>query len=377
LKKIVPLLSFFVLFLAAMACNGEPVALETTPDLSVEPTRNTFAWDRTAYGFFPSPPEATLESVLDHFETLEAHADFILVQPNIPWQDFVAEIDGDSQARTDLRNQILLARRNGLDWVFVVDPLNGLNRREFFGLPAGWESSFANPDIRSAFMNFTLWILQEFEPRYLGLASEINTYLDAYPEDAPHYLSLYADVYDRVKMDFPETQVFVTFQWDDLNNMFPPAAEGRPAYQTNWDQVEAFEPRLDLWVISSYPYFIFEDGGIPADYYTPLLSKTDKPLAVAEGGWTTAREGVVHGSQAGQVAYLEAAHDQLGERLSFWVYLILADLNMDSIRAGMDDLGRPSDDIDTLSLFASLGLITSEGKPKAALSLWDRFRTND
>ena len=130
-------------------------------------------------------------------------------------------------------------------------------------------------------------------------------------------------------------------------------------------------------MISSYPYFIFEDGGIPADYYTPLLSRTDKPLAMAEGGWTTAREGPVGGSEAGQVAYLEAVHDQLGERLSFWVYLILADLNMESIRDGMDDLGRPSNDIDTLSLFASLGLTTSEGTPKAALSAWDRFRTND
>ncbi len=368
------LLALFALIFASIACAEQTQAPVPTLGRSLEPTRISFEWDHTAYGFFPSPPEATLESILTHFESLGEHADFILIQPNIPWEDFVDGVEGDSQARTDLRNQVILARRNGLDWIFVVDPLNGLNRREFFGLPDDWDASFANPELRRAFTNFSLWIVEEFEPRYLGLASEINTYLDAYPDDAGNYMSLYTEVYDRVKAESPDTQVFVTFQWDDLNNMFPPAAEGRPAYQTNWEQVEAFEPRLDLWVISSYPYFVFEDGAIPPDYYTPLLTQTTKPLAVAEGGWTTAQAGPVGGTQAGQVAYLESIHDQLGERLSFWVYLILADLDMDSIRVGMKELDRPVDDIETLSLFAELGLMSVDGVPKDALAVWDEYR---
>jgi hypothetical protein len=376
LRKAHLLLVALVLTGAVLACASKPMSPEPTLDMSLEPTRASFDGERTAYGFFPSPPEATLESVLDHFESLGEHADFILIQPNIPWEDFVDGVEGESQARTDLRNQIILARRNGLDWIFVVDPLNGLNRREFLGLPADWETSFANPDVRTAFMNFTLWIVQEFEPHYLGLASEINTYLDANPEDVENYMSLYAEGYDRVKLASSDTQVFVTFQWDDLNNMFAPAAEGRPAYQTNWEQVEAFEPKLDLWVISSYPYFVFEDGQIPSDYYTPLLDQTQKPLAVAEGGWSSTKVGPVGGSEAGQVSYLETVHDQLGERLSFWVYLILSDLNMESIAAGLDDVGRPPEDAETLSLFASLGLRTSDGTPKPALALWDQYRTS-
>lgn len=374
MKKIQIQLTVVMLIGALLACSSESREPAPMPDISLEPTRGSFPQDRTAYGFFPSPPEATLESILEHFERLGEHADFILIQPNIPWEDFVDGMEGESQARTDLRNQVILARRNGLDWIFVVDPLNGLNRQEFFGLPSGWEPNFGNPELRKAFTSFTRWILQEFEPRYLGLASEINTYLDAHPEDVENYRSLYAEVYDLVKAEEPETQVFVTFQWDDLNNMFPPASEGRPAYATNWDQVEAFEPRLDLWVISSYPYFVFEDGEIPTDYYTPLLTRTEKPIAVAEGGWTTARSGPILGSEAGQVAYLDAIHDQLGDRLSFWVYLILNDLNMDSIRTRMEDSGRVQEDIDTLSLFAELGLMTSTGEPKAGLTVWDGFR---
>jgi hypothetical protein len=221
-----------------------------------------------------------------------------------------------------------------------------------------------------------LWIEREFQPRYLGLASEINTYLDAHPDDVENYMSLYREVYDLVKAESPETQVFVTFQWDDLNNMFPPAAEGRPAYQTNWDQVEAFEPRLDLWVISSYPYFVFPDEAIPEDYYTPLLDQTDKALAVAEGGWASRPVGGVPGDPERQVGYLEAIHDQLGDRLTFWVYLILNDFNLDSYREIMLEQGQGDDDVETLGMFATVGLREYDGTPKPALTLWDEYRAH-
>jgi hypothetical protein len=373
------------LALAGLACQGgEPTpAPAAGPSESLEPTApdaeasSVFDQDRTAYGFFPAPPEGTTEAVLNHFTNLGENADFILIQPAIPWEGFRSGIEGESQQRTDLTNQTILAQQNELEWIFVVDPLNGLNRREFLGLPADWEANFGNPDVREAFTNFTLWIVREFSPRYLGLASEINTYMDAHPDDVDNFLSLYKEVYDKVKAEAPEIQVFVTFQWDDLNNMFAPAAEGRPAGQTNWDQVDAFEPRLDLWVISSYPYFAFPGGeGISADYYTPLLERTSKPLAVAEGGWTTEPlgGGAIQGDETGQVDYLQALHDQLGERLSFWVYLILSDFNMDSFGEIMRAEGRAESDIEGLGTFSAVGLTYFDGTPKPALALWNAYR---
>lgn len=368
------------LAIAGLACQADESKPAAT-SVPVQPTappvdaRSIFDEDRTAFGFFPAPPEGTTEAVLSHFATMGENADFILIQPNIPWEDFRAGVEGESQQRTDLTNQTILARQNGMDWIFVVDPLNGLNRREFFGLPAGWESSFGHPDVRAAFTNFTLWIVREFSPRYLGLASEINTYMDAHPDDVENFVSLYREVYDQVKAEAPDTQIFVSFQWDDLNNMFAPAAEGRPAGQTNWEQVDAFEPQLDLWVISSYPYFAFPNGeGISADYYTPLLERTNKPLAVAEGGWTTVPLGPIQGNEAGQTEYLRAIHDQLGERLNFWVYLVLSDFNMDSFGEIMRSEGRPESDIEGLSTFAHVGLTHFDGTPKPALALWNAYR---
>ncbi|MEJ2012171.1 MAG: hypothetical protein P8X64_08105 [Anaerolineales bacterium] len=371
-------LFFASILIASLACGSPtptPASMPPT-DSPQDATRvSAFARGRTAYGFFPSPPDSSFESILDHFEALHEHADFILFQPNVPWIDFVDGTEGESASREERRNVIALSRRFGLDWIFVIDPLNGLNRSEFYGLPEGWKPAFSNPDVRAAFTNFTLWVVREFQPSYLGLASEINTYLDAHPDDAANYLSLYRDVYDRVKAEAPDTQIFVTFQWDDLNNMFEPASEGRPAYQTNWDQVEAFEPRLDLWVISSYPFFIYPgDAGILDGYYTPLLGRTEKPLAVAEGGWSTEPVGPLAVDEAGQVAYLQALHEQLGERLVFWTYLLLDDLNMDWIGPNALEGGMSESDLETLNHFAHIGLRHADGEPKPALALWDAYR---
>ena len=365
------LIALVALALTALAC-GQQAPVTPLPTLSA----SIFSTQHTAYGFFPSPPEVSLDSVLHLYKDLGQHADFVLIQQNTPWQDFVNGIDGDSKSRTDLMNQAKLAQQNHLEYVFVLDALNGLNRRDFMGVPTGCDATFGNPKVRAAYKNFALWIVREFHPRYLGLASEINTYMDAHPDDSANFVSLYNDIYGAVKAEAPETQIFVTFQWEDLNNLIPSAAEGRQPYHTNWDEVNTFEPHLDLWVISSYPFAAFAAGAqIPADYYTPLLTRTSKPLAVAEGGYTSKPIGPISGTPDDQVAYLHAIHDQIGTRLAFWVYLLLNDFNLDSYAKYMKANGQSANDVNTLGLFASVGLRQFDGTPKPAMALWDSFRS--
>jgi len=364
------ILFFFILLLLSLACNGGAQSIPPAPENSV------FDSGKTAYGFFPSPPEVSLDSVFQLFKDINQHGDFVLIQQNTAWEDFVNGTDSESQTRTDLINQVKLARQNDLEYIFVIDALNGLNRRDFIGLPAGWEASFANPNVRSAYKNYALWVVQNFHPRYLGLASEINTYMDAHPDDAQNFISLYNEIYALVKAEAPQTQIFVSFQWDDLNNMFPQPEEGnRQKFDTNWEQVEAFEPNLDLWVISTYPYFIFNNGTqISADYYTPLLSRTDKPVAIAEGGFSSQAVGAIQVTPEDQVAYLNALHEQLGSRLVFWVNTLLNDFNLDSYAEQMKKDGRNPQDALSLGAFAYIGLRNFDGSPKPTLEVWDEMR---
>ncbi len=360
-----------VLLVAGLACGSPTRVPEPVPTPHITP----LPVGQTAYGFFPSPPEITLQSVLDHYADMARHADVVLLQQNVPWTSFPLEGEAEPQPLIDIRNQVTLAHQNGLEPLFVVDPLNGLNRTEFMGLPFGWQASFANSDVREAYTDFALWILNAFHPRYLGLASEINTYADAHPEDFAYFLSLYREVRAAIKQASPETRVFVTFQWEDLNNLFPGGNEGRAAYNINWDQVEAFEPQLDLWAISTYPFVYFKRGAdIPDDYYTPLLGRTDKPLAVAEGGFSSSPVASFAGAEQDQVDYLNALHTQLGPRLDFWIYLLLTDFNIESYAEAMHSGGVGSQDVATLGYFAHVGLRALEGSAKPALETWDTLR---
>ena len=366
-------LAFSAVLVATLACSSlaapQPTVTPATTMMPAEPS------PATLYGFFPSPPQMTYESVAAHFKLMGQHGDVVLVQNNPDWNNFLAGVDGVSPQRTDISNQITLARQNGLDAIFVADPLNGLNRREFGGLPSGWSASFANPDVRTAFTNYALWLLRTFKPRYLGLGSEINTYADVHPDDFPNYVSLYREIYGLIKAESPDTQVFVTFQWEELNNLIPGITAGREPYATNWDQVEVFEPDLDLWVISSYPFVAFaEDQTLPADYYTPLLTRTTKPLAVAEGGIPTQADAAIFASEQHQVEYIGALNEQIGPRLNFWIYLLLSDLDPQSWNPGLTETGMSQQDQNTLGWFMTVGLTGIDGTPKPGLAVWDTIR---
>ena len=65
-----------------------------TRDLEI-PTLETSPFDlgRTVYGFFPSPPEATTQSVIDTYKAIGQHGDVVLLQQNIPWETFAASAE--------------------------------------------------------------------------------------------------------------------------------------------------------------------------------------------------------------------------------------------------------------------------------------------
>lgn len=72
--------------------------------------------------------------------------------------------------------------------------------------------------------------------------------------------------------------------------------------------------------------------------------------------------------------YLNGIHDQIGDRLKFWIYLLLSDFNLDSYAGAMRQQGVSEADIETLAIFGSVGLREFDGTPKPALEVWDSFR---
>jgi hypothetical protein len=370
MKQIVIVL-LVILSFPLVACTQEQeesVSTAPAPSDAAEPT---------VYGFFPTPAEATTQAIFDVYENMGLHADVALFQQNFPWEEFVDGVQTESKTIIDIGHQVNLAHENGLEVFFMIDPLNGLDRSELYNLPSGWEASFGNPQVRASFTNVTLSIVREFHPSYLGLASEINTYQDKNPEDFENYMSLYLEVYDLVKAEAPDTKIFVSFQWEEMNNLIPSVARDEP-YKVNWFQFEQFEPKLDLWAISSYPFIAHSSGkDIPSDYYSQLLTRTSKPIAVAEGGYTSESVLSFTGTPQDQIDYLNAIHNQLGgERLAFWIYLLLADFNVESYAEVLTQQGN-TEDVPSLGIFEAVGLCEPDYTPKPALAIWDSFRNSN
>lgn len=368
------------LLLGIIACVGEKPSettdIESAGESASAAPLSIFDSGRTAYGFFPSSPEITAESLMTTIEAIGQHGDIILNMPQVPWADFIDNPEAESQAIEDMRGSIELARQYGLEIIFVVDPLQAFDRRVIATMPdelAGGD--FSTPGVRSAFMNYAIRLVREFHPRYLGLASEINTYADAQPEDFANYVTLYHETYAAIKAEAPDTSIFVTIQWEDLNSvgLFSDDSPG----EIKWEIVDLFEPNLDVYAISTYPYFAFEGATqIPDDYYSPLLSRTSKPLAIAEGGFLSQDVSAFHGSPQDQMVYLQTIDGQLGERLAFWVYLIIDDVNTRAYADFLTEHGSPAEE-ETLGLFGYLGLRTKDGEPKPALGVWDGFRNGE
>ena len=70
-----------ILLLTCFAC-GESQSIPPTPENSI------FDSGKTAYGFFPSPPEVSDESVFQLYKDMNQHGDFVLIQQNTAWEDF-------------------------------------------------------------------------------------------------------------------------------------------------------------------------------------------------------------------------------------------------------------------------------------------------
>ena len=110
----------------------------------------------------------------------------------------------------------------------------------------------------------------------------------------------------EVKKASPETQVTVTFQYEDLQGMLPTADK----HFADWQLIKSFEDKSDVTAISTYPSFAFARASdIPANYYSQLRGFTDKPIVIAEMGYSSdaGAQGINNGTKEDQDAFLARA----------------------------------------------------------------------
>ena len=217
---------------------------------------------------------------------------------------------------------------------------------------AGPNPSFAQAVVRNAFFQ-DVASLAALKPPYLCLATEINFLGIANPAEYAAFTAAYKVAYALVKQISPETNVFVSFQWDVqvyLDVVDPNSLAGHTAL------IDAFRPQLDAIVLTSYPSGMYATpADMPTSYYQHVYAhvRTDEPVMFMEMGWPT--EG--SGTEADQVAFIQRLPDMLsGIRPLAVVWALLHDISV-----------LPGDQFRT-------GLRASDGRPKLGYEAFSQLQ---
>ena len=340
-----------LLLASVVACNDDDASvLEPPPG----PTRT---W---RMGFSAIPPKADEQVLLENLAMWTARSDAAIMHISPPW---AALLSGVSATAAVNANELPLAnyyRGKNLTIVVMVDATDGLNRAAEAPELVQSGRSITEPAVQQVYRQFVLAVATIVRPEYLGLAAETNLIRMLAPP------SLYAAMRQMVNAAAADLQLAVSASKRYVSVQVD-AAWGRALHNNVYQGVEqdfADFPFLQALGLSSYPYFVFADpDDIPLDYYSRLPNGRTLPVMVVEGGWTSASAGTIISSPEEQTRYMRRQARMLDSAHASAVFqLTFTDLDIPS-------LNLPPGSI--LPLFASLGLVDAELRPKAALSVWD------
>ena len=306
-----------------------------------------------ALGFTATPATLTPDAYVDVFDA-SSHADLIMLQRPVAWDEVGAAgaVRPETLATIVWERQLLDER--GLDLLFAIDPWEAADRGRLAGEAPG--DGFGDAAVSDAYVAYAEFVAREYRPRWLALAVDLDAVARARPDDLDVIEAAYRRAYAAVKAIAPETQVFATFQLEDMQGLVP-WSEHLP----QWSLVLRFQDVLDLLAVSSYPSLIFPFASDIPDSYYSRLETFQKPIALVPSGYASApgRDGVTFGTLRGQQRFLERLLREA--EAGAWAWALIVWLTPDDPAFATDP---PFD------LFARMGLRAVDGAEKPAWPVW-------
>lgn len=196
-------------------------------------------------------------------------------------------------------------RGNGM---FPIIQMSFIDKDEtglILALPEGMASAtLSATEWRDSYRQAALDAVEASKPLYFSPANEVNRWFEQYgaqsddPNGFQHFVSLYEEIYDEVKILSPETLVFPVFAREIVD-------ENREA---NLQVLDIFDAnRIDVLAFTTYAFAVAginRVADVPDDYYRRALDHLgapNKPFGFTEAAWSTLE---FFGGEQGQAEFL-------------------------------------------------------------------------
>ncbi|HLK61492.1 MAG TPA: glycosyl hydrolase 53 family protein [Chthonomonadaceae bacterium] len=326
-------------------------------------------------GFTGWPSDLTPEGARTAQDFANAHGDIISVMfiGGIPWQE---ALDNKPFSK-DVEEHLNYRAPAGKKLFLSISPLNAdrtgmgpyWGEKDNLPLPPPWNGRALNsPDVKKAFLQFTLRAIKAMKPDYLAIGVESNVLLSHSPTLWKQLKELHRETYLAVKKTYPTLPVFFTTEVLHYKKL---ATEAKDKDQPG--EVADLMHYSDLFAMSIYPHMSYDvPSPVPGDFLN-FATTFKKPIAVSESGMTSrdvelkAFKLTLHGSEAAQKQFTElllktAARDHYSFVITF------ATTDFEKL---CDKLPAPSNDL--ARIWAYTGMQTSDKQPKPALAVWDAY----
>jgi len=312
-------------------------------------------------GFSAIPPRNDGVLLLQTLNAWTRRADAAILHIEPPWDSLLAGVPADSLVRGDALALVQFYRAHALHIWITLDATNGLDRSAESEALVRNGRSLTEPAVQQLYRSYAVALDTLLHPEHFGLAAETNlirlaapgTLYDAVRQAANGAAADVRAVDDRVDL-YVSVQVEVA--WGRLG--------GTPQPYAGVDVDFTDFPFVQSLGLSSYPYFAWTDpDSLPTDYYSRLVTGRGVPVAVVEGGWTSASVGSVQSSPAKQSRYIVRQAQLLETAHAIGLFqLTFTDLDLTA---------NPPPPGSILPLFAALGLVDVRLIAKPALTEWD------
>jgi hypothetical protein len=264
-------------------------------------------------GFSAIGPTPNVATALASIDMWSLRADAAIMHVDVQWAAMLAGTSAAAAAKANALDLSNYYRARKLPIVLMLDVTNGLARdREA-------------PELVAAGRSITESAIQRL---YRDVAT-------------PLYVSVQVETaWGRLAGSGPGTYIGID---DDLRDF----------------------PFIGALGLSSYPYLagFATPETIPNDYYSRIRGSRTLPLMVVEGGWTSTAIGALLSSPEMQARYIRRQAELLDAAGAAAVFqLTFTDLDLGTI---------PQPPGSILPVFATLGMVDTQLRPKPALAVWD------